>query len=220
VAVVCAGADALFGRVLLGPPGALVAAFVVAAQYGRLWTAGYAWRDVLGRTAIATGARSPMPVDSGELGPHREVVRAMRNDRAAMVAGLAQVVRSERAVVADLLPAVDARIAQAVEVATQLHAVERQIDPGPAELERRLTDTRGEPPSPGRDQRVAVLERRLEAVQGLAVRRDALAARLGACVTATAQARRGVERIGTIGAAAAATEIRAALGAGDELPVK
>ena len=213
-AVVCAVADALLGRVLLGPPGALVAAFVVAAQYGRLWTAGYGWRDVLGRTAVATGARSPVPADSLELGPHRDIVAAMRNDRAAMVAGLARVVRSERALVADLLPAVDAIIGRAVDVATQLHAVERQVDPGPEELERRLTATRGEPPSPGRDQRVAVLERRLETVQGLRARRDALAERLGACAAATAGARHGVERIGTIGAAGAAAEIRAALEAG------
>ncbi len=211
-AVALTVADAFLGRVLLGPPGALVAAFVIAAGYGRLWTAGFGWRDVLGRTAVATGARSPVPVDSGELGPHREVVHAVRNDRAAMVAGLARVVRSERALVADLLPAVDSLIAQAVDVATQLHAVERHVDPGPEELERRLTDTRGEAPSPGRDQRVAVLERRLEAVRGLTARRDALAARLGACAAATAGARQGVERIGTIGAAAAAAEIRAALG--------
>jgi hypothetical protein len=61
---------------------------------------------------------------------------------------------------------------------------------------------------------VAVLERRLEAVQGLAARRDVLAARLGACAAATAGARHGVERIGTIGAATAAAEIRAALGTG------
>jgi len=205
---------ALLGRVLLGPPGALVAAFVVAAQYGRLWTAGYGWRDVLGSTAVATGARSPVPADSLELGPHRDVVATMRNDRAAMVSGLARVVRSERALVADLLPAVDALIAEAVEVATQLHAVERQIDPGPDELKRRLNDTRGEPASPGRDQRLAVLERRLGAVQGLAARRDVLAARLGACAAATAGARHGVERIGTIGAATAAAEVRTALGTG------
>jgi len=180
---------------------------------------GLGWRDVLGRTALATGARSPVPADSLELGPHRDVVANMRNDRAAMVAGLARVVRSERALVADLLPAVDALIARAVEVATQLHAVERQVDPGPAELERRLADTRGEAPSPGRDQRVAVLERRLEAVRGLAARRDLLAAHLGACAAATAGARHGIERIGTIGAAAAAAEIRAALGTGAGLPV-
>ncbi|HMG17108.1 MAG TPA: hypothetical protein VK573_00180, partial [Gemmatimonadales bacterium] len=76
----------------------------------------------------------------------------------------------------------------------QLYALERQIEPGPEEIERRVAATEGEPPSPGRAQRLAVLERRRDTVRALAVRRDQSAEALTRTLTTLARLRAAVER--------------------------
>src|ERR1051326_1937219 len=76
----------------------------------------------------------------------------------------------------------------------RLYGLERQIDPGPEEIERRLAATESEPSSPGRAQRLAVLERRRDAVRALARRRDALAATLTTTLTALASLRAAIEQ--------------------------
>ena len=170
--------DAVRGRVLLAPLGLLVAIGVVAARYGRLWTAGYSWRDLLGGTTAGGPSSSPVPPDSAEFGPHAAAIHQARTDRAAIVAAVQRLTRSERALVEDVRPLVDALLAQAADVARQLFTLERQLDPGPDEIDRRVATTRAEPPSPGRDQRLAVLERRRDAIVALLGRRDTLAALL------------------------------------------
>ncbi|OLC08389.1 MAG: hypothetical protein AUH42_01495 [Gemmatimonadetes bacterium 13_1_40CM_70_11] len=212
-ALVAAGAvvDALRGVVLVTPLGALVWAFVVAAHYGRLWTAGYSWRDVLARTRGAGPVASPVSLDSAEFGLHVAAIQQARNDRAAILAIVQRAPKAERRQIDDLLPTMDALLARATDVARQLYRVERQIDPGPAEIERRLADTRAEPPSPGREQRLAVLERRRQAVLGLAARRDHVAALLAACLSTIGKVRFELEGVVEAGLSEALARIRAAL---------
>ena len=88
----------------------------------------------------------------------------------------------------------DGLLAQAGALARQLHGLERQIDPGPEEIERRVAATEGEPPSPGRAQRLAVLERRRDAVRALAARRDESGEALTRTLTTLARLRAAVER--------------------------
>jgi len=92
--------------------------------------------------------------------------------------------------------AADALLAQAGVLARQLYSLERQIDPGPDEIERRLAATEAEAPSPGRAQRVAVLERRRAAVRALVARRETTAATLTRTLTTIARLRAVVEQDG------------------------
>jgi tRNA A-37 threonylcarbamoyl transferase component Bud32 len=185
--------DITRGRVLLTPLGLLVAAFVIALKYGRLWTAGYTWRDVI--APLSKGAtRSPVPLDSADFGPHEGAIQQARGERAALRAQLERVPRSGRARFEAAVRAADALLAQSATLARQLYGLERQIDPGPEEIERRLLATAAEPPSPGRAQRAAVLERRRDAVRGLMARRDASAAALTRTLTTLAGLRAAVER--------------------------
>jgi hypothetical protein len=187
--------DLVTHRVLLGPPGALVAAFLVAAEYGRLWTAGFTWRDVLSRQTQALAAvASPQPLDSAELGPHRGTIQQARNDRAAMLALVQGLPGVERKQLGDLVPAIDALVARATDDARRLYGLERQLEPGPEEIARRLADTRGEAPSPGREQRIAVLERRLQAMRDIATRRERVAAELSARLGAVSRVRFELDR--------------------------
>jgi tRNA A-37 threonylcarbamoyl transferase component Bud32 len=185
--------DLLRGQVLFGPLGVLVAGFVIAMNYGRLWTAGYTWRDVFAR--LSTGAtRSPLPLDSAEFGPHESAIQQARAERAAMRVQLERVPRSGRQRFETAVSVADALLAKAGALARQLYALERQIEPGPEEIDRRLAATEGEPPSPGRAQRLAVLERRRDAVRGLIARRDGSADALARTLTTLGRLRAAVER--------------------------
>jgi protein kinase-like protein len=189
-------ADFFTQQVLFAPLGFLVGAFVVAAHYGTLWTAGYSWRDALTWQRGGTADRTPIPLDSAEFGPHAALVQQGRADRAALLALVERAPKAERRAVADVIPTVDLALAHAAELARQLHMVERQIEPGPEEIDRRLAATRAEPPSPGRDQRLLVLERRRQTVHGLGGRRDRLAKQLEECLAAVAAVRLLVDQIG------------------------
>jgi hypothetical protein len=186
--------DAIRGRVLFAPLGLLVAGFVIALNYGRLWTSGYTWRDVFARLASSGATRSPLPLDSAEFGPHVEAIQQARAERAAMRVQLERVPRSARPRFEAAARAADCLLAQAGALARQLNALERQIEPGPEEIERRVAATEGESPSPGRAQRLAVLERRRDAVRGLIARREASAAALTRTLTTLTGLRAAVER--------------------------
>jgi len=185
--------DAVRGMVLFAPIGLLIGAFVIAVNYGRLWTAGYGWRDVFARFSAKTGDRSPVPLDSAEFGPHVGAIQQARADRAMIRIQLERVPRAGRLPFEAAVRAADGLLAQAAEVARQIVALERQIEPGPDEIERRVAATKGEVSSPGRTQRLAVLERRREAVHGLVARRDALADMLGRILTTLARLRAAAE---------------------------
>jgi len=203
--------DLVTHRVLLGPIGALVAAFLVASEYGRLWTAGFTWRNVIARqTAALAAAASPQPLDSAELGPHRGSIQQARNDRGAMLTMVQGMPAVERKRLGDVLPTVDALIARAADDARRLYALERQLEPGPDEIARRLADTRSEVPSPGREQRIAVLERRLQAIADIAKRRGRLAAELTARLGAVSRVRFELDRAISAGLAEGLPAVAAA----------
>jgi tRNA A-37 threonylcarbamoyl transferase component Bud32 len=204
--------DVATHRVLLGPIAAIVAAFVVATEYGRLWMAGFTWRHVFTRQSQAIArVASPLPLDSAELGPHRGSIHQARSDRAAILAMIQRLPGVERKRLGDVLPAVDALVARAVDDARRLYTLERQLEPGPEEIARRLADTRGEAPSPGREQRIAMLERRLQAVADIGARRERLAAELSARLGAVTRMRFALENAKSTGLGDGLPAIAAAL---------
>ena len=188
-------------HVLLGPLAFLIGGFVVAAEYGRLWIAGFTWRNVLSTRGAAPRAASPVPLDSVELGPHREPIQRARGDRAAMLAAIQRLPRAERVRFYDALSTMDAMLVHIVDMGRRLHTVERQIEPGPETIARRLTETRSEPPSPGREQRIVVLEGRLAALRRLEDERQRLAGQLSATLSLAARIRAGLDRSASLGGA-------------------
>ncbi len=219
VAGVCLGGmltlilvDLVTHRVLFGPIGAIVGGFIIATEYSRVWMAGFAWRDVFARQTSALAAvASPQPLDSAELGPHRGTIQQARNDRAAMLALVQGLPGVERKQLGDLLPAIDALVAHAADDARRLYTLERQLEPGRDEIERRLADTRGEAPSPGREQRIAVLERRLQAMRDIATRRERVAAELSARLGGVTRMRFELDRAIAMGLAEGLPAVAAAL---------
>jgi tRNA A-37 threonylcarbamoyl transferase component Bud32 len=218
VLAVCASAvvtlvlvDVATNHVLLGPLAVLIGGFIVAAEYGRLWTAGFAWRNVLATSGTPPRAASPVPLDSAELGPHREPIQRARSDRAAMLAAIQRLPRAERDRFREVLLTMDALLVRTVDEARRLHTIERQIDPGPETIARRLTETRGEPSSPGRAQRIVVLEGRLAALQHMEDDRQRLAAELSASLALAARIRAELDRAASVGASAGAKQLEVVL---------
>ncbi|HXH63615.1 MAG TPA: protein kinase, partial [Gemmatimonadales bacterium] len=203
--------DVLADRVLVAPLVAVAGVMIVAAAYGRLWTAGFAWGDVFGRGA-GRAAGSLTPLDSLEYGPHRDAIRTARNDRSAVVALVQRWPKSERARVSAVTPVLDQLIARASDTARQLYALERQVDPGPEEIARRIAATASEPASPGRTQRLAVLERRRATIAQLLERHEATTTALAAELGGIAALRQAMERV-SAGGPKEANELDAALGA-------
>jgi len=191
VVVVLIVVDAVRGQILFAPLGVLVAAFVVATAYGPLWTAGYGWREIISRGGLPAilPIRSPVPLDSDEFGPHAAAIQQARTDRAALRAALERLPRTQRRSLAAAVQAADALVARAATTAVDLQGLDRQIDPGPEEIDRRLAATAAEPPSPGRAQRLAVLQRRRSTIDGLLTRRDRVSDTLTNTLTALARLR-------------------------------
>jgi len=101
-------------------------------------------------------------------------------------------------------------VAHATDLARHLYGVERQMEPGLEEIDGRLAATRAEPPSPGRQQRVTMLERRREAVVGLAARRAAISGQLERCLAAIGRLRLTFEQVGSAGLPTSIDAIRSA----------
>jgi len=191
VVVILIVVDAARGQILFAPLGLLVAAFVIAMAYGPLWTAGYGWRDLISRGGLPAilSIRSPVPLDSDEFGPHAAAIQQARTDRAALRATLQRLPRTQRQSLAAAVQAADALVARAAALAAALQGLDRQIDPGPEEIDRRLAATAAEPSSPGRAQRLAVLQRRGATIDGLLTRRDHAVDTLANTLTALARLR-------------------------------
>src|SRR5260370_6670279 len=144
--------DAVRGQILFTPLGLLIAAFVIALAYGPLWTAGYGWRDLISARGLPAilPLRSPVPLDSDEFGPHAAAIQQARSDRAALRAALERLPRTQRQSLAAAVQAADAVVARAAALAADLQGLDRQIDPGPDEIDRPLAANAAEPSHPGR----------------------------------------------------------------------
>jgi hypothetical protein len=203
--------DLVFRQVLATPLVTIAGALVLALGYGALWQAGFSWREALGRgTGKVLGAVDSL--DSAEFGPHLAGIQTARHDRVAMRAALSRLPRAQRTLLADVLPRVDHLVALATELARELYALERQAEPGLEELERRISMTRGEPPAPGRDQRLVVLERRREALLGVEDRRREVSRRLSAVLGGLSRIRIELEKARREGLSDVEREVHAELG--------
>ena len=210
---VTAGAivDVLTQRVLWAPLSLLMAAGVLAVRYVGLWQAGFEWRDLLrSRKFAAPGSSS---LDSAELGDHLGGIQAARQDRIAIRMSVARLPRVQRDRLAGVIPAVDDLVALATDLGRQLRSLERQLDPGIEVLEARVQATRAEPESPGRTQRLVVLEGRREALLAVDVRRQEVTERLAAALGGLSHVRLEIERARDEGLAEVESAIEAALAA-------
>jgi serine/threonine-protein kinase len=198
----------------------------VASQYGKLWSAGYTWRDVLrhppardalppARTAASqAGPAGRLPVPDSkteEFGPLAAQIQQMRRDRAAIgriVAGLGP---AERALLPEVQPTVDALLQRAEELARTLAQMEGSVDQASlARLEARIQALEAEPADPEQARRLDLLRRQRAMLVELLQRRAQVEARFESCVLAIQNVRFDLLRLRSAGVGSALGDLTSA----------
>ncbi len=189
---------------------AVIMGFGLARDYARLWTAGYSWRDVIHRPPApdaleAKQSRDPAALPTlDEVGPHAAAVDQARSDRAAILAMLERLPKSERKLLPDIAPTVNQLFERATDLARTLHALERDIDTTALErLEARIVALEQETASVDRDRRMGLLVRQRQTMTDLLARRTALASQLESCLLAMQNVRFDLLRLRSAGVAEA-----------------
>jgi serine/threonine-protein kinase len=184
--------------------------FGLARDYARLWTAGYSWRDVIHRPPApdafeAKRNRGSLAAAAPEdLGPHAASIEQARSDRAAIVAMMERLPKSERKLLPDIGPTVDQLLERASDLARTLYALERDIDTTAlARLEARIAGLEQEPPSADRERRMGLLLRQRQTIHDLVERRSVLSSQLESCLLAMQNVRFDLLRLRSAGVAEA-----------------
>jgi serine/threonine-protein kinase len=206
----------------LDPPWALFPivfwGFGLAKDYAKLWTTGYSWRDVIHRPpapdaveAKTTRAGMLAPLTADEFGAHAAGIEQARSDRAAVLAMLERMPKSERKLLPEIAPTVDQLLERATDLARTLNSLERDIDLGSVEkLEARIAAMEQEPPSAERERRMTLLQQQRQKVAHLMTRRAALSSQLESCLLAMQNVRFDLLRLRSSGVAEALSDLTAA----------
>jgi len=182
--------------------------------YGKLWQAGYSWRDVLRRppapdaveTTLVKGAKLPrqLPLPrAAEFGGQLASVLQAHGDRVAVYKLLDKLTPAERDMLPEIGPTVDALYQRAVDLARTLHAMDTNLDTdGLGQIEARIEAVSREPEDLERDRRLALLEKQRRTLTDLEGRRAQVAGHLESCVLAVQNVRFDLLRLRSAGVAA------------------
>jgi len=182
--------------------------------YGKLWQAGYSWRDVLRRppapdaveTTLVKGAKLPrqLPLPrAAEFGSQLASVLQAHGDRVAVYKLLDKLTPAERDMLPEIGPTVDALYQRAVDLARTLHAMDTSLDTdGLGQIEARIEAVSREPEDLERDRRLALLEKQRRTLTDLQGRRAQVAGHLESCVLAVQNVRFDLLRLRSAGVAA------------------
>jgi len=124
-------------------------------------------------------ARALAPADV-IVGPHGPAVRRAATDRAAVLGIVESLGQSDRDLIPDVVPTVNALAERVGAVAQLLHHLDADMGPNQlAELEQRIQKVRGESPdSTDHERRLSLLERQRASLTELSTRRARLASQL------------------------------------------
>src|SRR5438094_5867276 len=192
---------------------------VLVPRYGRLWHAGYSWRDVFARppapdaieARLAAAGGRPLdlpPATTDEFGRQVEPIQQARSDRKAILRIVDRLPKSERKLLPDVVATADALLARAEELARTLHAMSGTVDEGAlARLEEKIDATKRQAESAERERQVGLLERQRQAVTDLLTKRQLVADQLESCVLAMQNVRFDLLRLRSAGVAVALDDL-------------
>jgi hypothetical protein len=195
----------------------------LASQYGKLWSEGYSMRDVLNRPP-APDALPPVEADRERLPPARLVepttgefgklagqILQMQRDRTAVIQIIQRLPESERQMLPDVVPTVDALVDRAGELARTLQQMEGNVDDDAlGRLDRRIQELEGSGADPETDRRLDLLQRQREALAELVERRARVEAQFESCVLAIQNVRFDLLRLRSAGVAAVLDDLTSA----------
>ncbi|OGU09628.1 MAG: hypothetical protein A2W29_08520 [Gemmatimonadetes bacterium RBG_16_66_8] len=196
----------------------------LASDYGRLWTAGYSWRDVVhrppSRDALPVPAGTPgwrpalppLPYSvSGEFGRLEPQIRQMRSDRSAIGKVIERLSPAERNMLPDVQPTVDALMGRAMDLGRTLAAMDTGVDGAAVrKLDDRILELQTQTGDAERDRRLELLRRQREALGELTKRRGQVEAQFESCLLAIQNLRFDLLRLRSAGLAAALGDVTTA----------
>jgi tRNA A-37 threonylcarbamoyl transferase component Bud32 len=105
----------------------------IASRYGRLWTDGYTWTDILrGSDGTPSGAVSSESgthgARTGTFGSHTGTVQQVRSERAVIAGLVSNMPRVERDRIPGVVGTADRLVARARSLGRQLHRLDRVLD--------------------------------------------------------------------------------------------
>jgi serine/threonine-protein kinase len=178
-------------------------------------------------------ARDAAPGSGIARSPYMEAVRRATADRAAILDALRKLPKTDRRMLPDVVPTVDALVERIASLAPTLHRLETDLQPTSLEkLDERIAEVqRHEPLTTDAERKLALLQRQRTSVQDLMRRRDTLLAQLDSAVLLLQNLKLDLIKVGSAGvhasvqgvnnatqeARALSTEIGYVLGAADEI---
>ena len=192
----------------------------MASSYGKLWTAGYSWRDVIHRPPAADAIEAPkatkakatkkLPVaevtgdaSTGDFGKLAAEVRQIQTDRRAIMQMVERLPDSEKQMLPDIVPTVDSLMKRAVELGQTLSQMEGEVDASALEvLDTRLAELEAQGPGPERERRIDLLKRQRKTLADLVGRQDKVEAQFESCALAIQNMRFDLLRLRSAGVSA------------------
>ncbi|HEX2450569.1 MAG TPA: protein kinase [Gemmatimonadales bacterium] len=184
-------------------------------SYGKVWQAGYSWRDVLTRppapdaietTTMIKGGKLPRqlpPPRADEFGTQLATVLQAHGDRVAIYKLLDRLPPSERQLLPEISSTVDGLYNRACDLARTLHAMDSNFtSSGLEQIEERLASLQREPDDAERARRLGLLEKQRQTILDLQGRRAQVANHLESCVLAMQNVRFDLLRLRSAGVAA------------------
>ncbi|MBI4502488.1 MAG: protein kinase [Gemmatimonadetes bacterium] len=197
--------------------------FGLASQFAKLWQAGYSWRDVIYRppakdsieTQQLPAVGRPLPAalgagpdDFGKLAPQ---ISQMKHDREAVVRIVERLPKSERKLLPEIVPTVDALMSRAVELARTLQAMEGEVETASLErLDQRIAALKSEAASAEQDRRLDLLQRQRQTLSQLIDRRGQVEGQFESCLLAVQNVRFDLLRLRSAGVAAVLDDLTSA----------
>jgi len=193
----------------------------MASNYGKLWTSGYSWRDIINRPPAADAIEAPkskkkrgsqkrLPqastapeASTGDYGKLAGQMRQLQADRQAITQMVERLPDSERQLLPDIAPTVDALMNRAVELGRTLKQMEGEVDQSALDkLDGRLKELESQGPGPERERRLDLMRRQRQTLIDLIGRRTKVEAQFESCALAIQNVRFDLLRLRSAGVSA------------------
>jgi serine/threonine-protein kinase len=193
----------------------------MASSYGKLWTSGYSWRDVINRPPAADaieapkskkklGSKKKLPqastaqeASTGDYGKLAGQMRQLQADRQAIMQMVERLPDSERQLLPEIGPTVEALMNRAVELGRTLKQMEGEVDQSALDkLDGRLKQLESQGPGPERERRLDLMRRQRQTLLDLIERRTKVEAQFESCALAIQNVRFDLLRLRSAGVSA------------------
>jgi hypothetical protein len=193
----------------------------MASSYGKLWTSGYSWRDVINRPPAADAIEAPkskkkggsqrrlpqasaaQEASTGDYGKLAGQMRQLQTDRQTIIQMVERLPDSERQLLPEIGPTVEALMNRAVELGRTLKQMEGEVDQSALDkLDGRLKELESQGPGPERERRLYLMRRQRKTLLDLIERRTKVEAQFESCALAIQNVRFDLLRLRSAGVSA------------------